>query len=113
MLIGCILSAACSDDLSPLQPSTTEDPSGRSKPRTTPGLLFDGYFVSLHGMSITRVFGQHDEKTLAQLQDVAQRAERVALMADGHMGYVMPIGGVGADREKDRGVGVGVDNARG
>lgn len=30
------------------------------------------------------VFGEHDEKTIAQLRDVASRAERVALMADGH-----------------------------
>ena len=38
----------------------------------------------------------HEENTLAQLNDVATRAERVALMADGHLGYVMPIGGVAA-----------------
>ena len=28
-----------------------------------------------------KVFGQHDESTLKQLNDVASRAERVALMA--------------------------------
>ena len=43
-----------------------------------------------------KIFGQHDENTLRQLQDVASRAERVALMADGHVGYIMPIGGVAA-----------------
>jgi len=37
-------------------------------------------------------FGEHDDKTLAQLADVAGRAEKAALMADGHLGYVMPIG---------------------
>jgi hypothetical protein len=31
------------------------------------------------------IFGTHDEKTLEQLRDVASRAERVALMADGHL----------------------------
>jgi tRNA-splicing ligase RtcB len=59
------------------------------------------------------VFGSHEEKTLAQLRDVATRAERVALMADGHMGYVMPIGGVAAYRDKVSVVGVGFDIACG
>ena len=59
------------------------------------------------------IFGQHDAKTLAQLDDVAQNAERVALMADGHMGYVMPIGGVAAYRNKVSPIGVGVDIACG
>jgi tRNA-splicing ligase RtcB len=64
-------------------------------------------------VSISRIFGQHDQKTLAQLQDVAKRAERVALMADGHQGYVMPIGGVAAYRNKASVVGVGFDIACG
>ncbi len=59
------------------------------------------------------VFGRHDEKTLAQLADVASRAEAAALMADGHLGYVMPIGGVAAYREKVSPVGVGFDIACG
>ncbi len=59
------------------------------------------------------IFGAHDEKTLAQLHDVASRAERVALMADGHLGYVMPIGGVAAYRNKVSVVGVGFDIACG
>jgi tRNA-splicing ligase RtcB len=59
------------------------------------------------------IFGTHDEKTLTQLRDVATRAERVALMADGHMGYVMPIGGVAAYRNKVSVVGVGFDIACG
>lgn len=60
-----------------------------------------------------RIFGEHDENTLAQLKDVASRAERAALMADGHLGYVMPIGGVAAYREKVSVVGVGFDIACG
>ncbi|HKV71002.1 MAG TPA: RtcB family protein [Gemmatimonadales bacterium] len=59
------------------------------------------------------IFGTHDEKTVAQLQDVASRAARVALMADGHLGYVMPIGGVAAYREQVSVVGVGFDIACG
>ncbi len=62
---------------------------------------------------ITKIFGQHDPETLAQLEDVATRAERVALMADGHLGYVMPIGGVAAYRDKVSVVGVGFDIACG
>ena len=60
-----------------------------------------------------QIFGQHEEKTLAQLRDVASRAERVALMADGHLGYVMPIGGVAAYRNQVSVVGVGFDIACG
>ena len=59
------------------------------------------------------VFGNHEEATLRQLEDVASRAERVALMADGHVGYVMPIGGVAAYREQVSVVGVGFDIACG
>src|SRR5256886_7737050 len=58
---------------------------------------------------ITKVFGQHDERTLIQLEDVASRADAAALMADGHVGYVMPIGGVAAYDNKVSVVGVGFD----
>ncbi|HUF51593.1 MAG TPA: RtcB family protein [Longimicrobiales bacterium] len=60
-----------------------------------------------------KIFGEHEESTLAQLRDVASRAERAALMADGHLGYVMPIGGVAAYRERVSVVGVGFDIACG
>src|SRR6187399_849572 len=60
-----------------------------------------------------KVFGKHDEGTLIQLEDVASRAVRVALMADGHVGYVMPIGGVAAYRGQVSVVGVGFDIACG
>ncbi|PYP51808.1 MAG: RNA-splicing ligase RtcB [Gemmatimonadetes bacterium] len=59
------------------------------------------------------IFGSHDAQTLAQLRDVASRADRVALMADGHLGYVMPIGGVAAYRRQVSVVGVGFDIACG
>jgi tRNA-splicing ligase RtcB len=63
--------------------------------------------------NISAVFGTHDEKTIAQLRDVGERAEKVALMADGHVGYVMPIGGVAAYDNKASVVGVGFDIACG
>jgi tRNA-splicing ligase RtcB (3'-phosphate/5'-hydroxy nucleic acid ligase) len=59
------------------------------------------------------VFGEHEPQTLAQLADVASRAEKASLMADGHLGYVMPIGGVAAYREQVSVVGVGFDIACG
>ncbi len=59
------------------------------------------------------IFGDHDDKTLLQLQDVASRAERAALMADGHLGYIMPIGGVAAFTDKVSVTGVGFDIACG
>ncbi|MEO8138792.1 MAG: RtcB family protein, partial [Gemmatimonadota bacterium] len=60
-----------------------------------------------------QIFGMHDENTLRQLEKVAERAHRVALMADGHVGYVMPIGGVAAYRGQVSVVGVGFDIACG
>lgn len=60
-----------------------------------------------------QIFGSHEPPTIAQLEDVASRAEHAALMADGHVGYVMPIGGVAAYRDKVSVVGVGFDIACG
>lgn len=60
-----------------------------------------------------QIFGEHDEATLKQFRDVASRADRAALMADGHVGYVMPIGGVAAYHDKVSVVGVGFDIACG
>jgi tRNA-splicing ligase RtcB (3'-phosphate/5'-hydroxy nucleic acid ligase) len=59
------------------------------------------------------IFGRHDAKTLAQLEDVASRAARTALMADGHVGYIMPVGGVAAYRNRVSVAGVGFDIACG
>ena len=60
-----------------------------------------------------QVFGQHEKQTLAQLTRVATRAEHAALMADGHLGYVMPIGGVAAYDNQVSVAGVGFDIACG
>jgi len=63
--------------------------------------------------TIRAIFGEHEENTLRQIEDVATRAEHVALMADGHLGYVMPIGGVAAYRDQVSVVGIGFDIACG
>jgi tRNA-splicing ligase RtcB len=60
-----------------------------------------------------QIFGTHDDATRAQLAQVAERARKVALMADGHVGYVMPIGGVAAYENAVSVVGVGFDIACG
>jgi tRNA-splicing ligase RtcB len=60
-----------------------------------------------------KIFGSHDEKTIAQFDHVREHAVDAALMADGHVGYVMPIGGVAAYRDRISVVGVGFDIACG
>ncbi|HET9426404.1 MAG TPA: RtcB family protein [Gemmatimonadaceae bacterium] len=60
-----------------------------------------------------RIFGRHDEQTITQFEQVRERAVDAALMADGHVGYVMPIGGVAAYRNQVSVVGVGFDIACG
>lgn len=60
-----------------------------------------------------KIFGQHEAATLAQFEGVAANAVDAALMADGHVGYVMPIGGVAAYRNQVSVVGVGFDIACG
>ncbi|HEX2719003.1 MAG TPA: RtcB family protein [Gemmatimonadaceae bacterium] len=60
-----------------------------------------------------KIFGQHDEQTLVQFEKVREHAVDAALMADGHVGYVMPIGGVAAYEDKVSVVGVGFDIACG
>jgi tRNA-splicing ligase RtcB len=62
---------------------------------------------------MSTIFGVHDENTIRQLEQVAGRARRTALMADGHVGYVMPIGGVAAYPNQVSVVGVGFDIACG
>lgn len=68
---------------------------------------------TLRNTDAKNIFGKHDRKTLTQLADVASRAEKVALMADGHLGYIMPIGGVAAYDNKISVAGVGFDIACG
>jgi tRNA-splicing ligase RtcB len=60
-----------------------------------------------------KIFGTHDEQTIIQFQHVRENAVDAALMADGHVGYVMPIGGVAAYRNQVSVVAVGFDVACG
>lgn len=60
-----------------------------------------------------KVFGTHDDNTLEQIQKVAEEADAVALMADGHLGYNMPVGGVAGYTDKISVSGVGFDIACG
>lgn len=59
------------------------------------------------------IVGNHDDATIEQFKDVAERAKRAALMADGHLGYIMPVGGVAAYENKVSIAGVGYDIACG
>src|SRR6266705_3183727 len=61
-----------------------------------------------------KVFGQHDEATLRQIERCAEAGgERAVLCADGHKGYAQPIGGVVAYKGKISLSGVGFDIACG
>ena len=62
---------------------------------------------------MSNIFGVHDDKTLAQFADVSSRAVKSALCADGHMGYIMPIGGVAGYDNQVSVAGVGYDIACG
>lgn len=64
-------------------------------------------------MTTPLIFGTHEPNTLVQLNDVASRAEHTVLCADGHLGYIMPVGAVCAYRNKASVVGVGFDIACG
>jgi tRNA-splicing ligase RtcB (3'-phosphate/5'-hydroxy nucleic acid ligase) len=62
-------------------------------------------------MPEARVFGQHDERTLAQMQRCMQVGSVAGgvLCADGHLGYAHPIGGVIAYEDHVSISGVGFD----
>lgn len=60
-----------------------------------------------------KIFNNPDTQTLQQFWQVMKNAEMGALMADAHLGYVMPIGGVAAYKNKVSPVGVGFDIACG
>jgi tRNA-splicing ligase RtcB len=61
-----------------------------------------------------KVFGQHDQATLRQIETcIDAGGERGVLCADGHKGYAQPIGGVVAYKNKISLSGVGFDIACG
>jgi tRNA-splicing ligase RtcB len=62
----------------------------------------------------TKIFGEHDEATIAQINRCVEAGgERAVLCADGHKGYAQPIGGVIAYTDKISLSGVGFDIACG
>src|SRR5438093_6722662 len=66
------------------------------------------------GFVKAKVFGQHDETTLRQIETCLEAGgERGVLCADGHKGYAQPIGGVVAYKDKISLSGVGFDIACG
>jgi tRNA-splicing ligase RtcB (3'-phosphate/5'-hydroxy nucleic acid ligase) len=62
-------------------------------------------------MTPAKIFGSHDERTLAQMDRCMQVGSVVGgvLCADGHLGYAMPVGGVIAYEEHVSISGVGFD----
>src|SRR5882762_6844182 len=55
------------------------------------------------------VWGTPDEGALSQIKTCAKTADKVALMADHHKGYAVPIGGVVAYKDRVSPSGVGYD----
>jgi tRNA-splicing ligase RtcB len=55
------------------------------------------------------VWGTPDEGAVSQIKTCAKTADRVALMADHHKGYAVPIGGVVAYKDRVSPSGVGFD----
>jgi tRNA-splicing ligase RtcB len=55
------------------------------------------------------VWGPPDEGALSQIKTCAKTADKVALMADHHKGYAVPIGGVVAYKDRVSPSGVGYD----
>src|SRR5438034_5029130 len=66
------------------------------------------------GILKAKVFGQHDEATLKQIETCLEAGgERAVLCADGHKGYAQAVGGVVAYKNKISLSGVGFDIACG
>ena len=59
------------------------------------------------------VFGEHEANTMEQARACARTADHFALMADGHLGYGVPIGGVIASESRISPTAVGFDIACG
>ena len=59
------------------------------------------------------VWGEHESNTLEQARTCARSADYFALMADGHLGYGVPIGGVIASESRISPTAVGFDIACG
>ena len=57
------------------------------------------------------IWGTPDQGAVSQIKTCARTADKVALMADHHKGYAVPIGGVVAYRDSISPSGVGYDIA--
>lgn len=60
-----------------------------------------------------KIFGTHEQNTIDQMINVEKNAVKTAIMADGHAGYIMPVGGVAAYDNAVSVMGVGFDIACG
>lgn len=58
---------------------------------------------------LNKIFGQHDEKTIAQMEKVAANGGIAVLSADAHVGMAFPVGGIWAHPDLISIHGVGVD----
>ena len=67
----------------------------------------------MHKIDNIPVWGTHEENTLEQARVCAREADYMALMADGHLGYGVPIGGVLAAESRISPTAVGFDIACG
>ena len=67
----------------------------------------------MHKIDNIPVWGTHEENTLEQARVCARQADYMALMADGHLGYGVPIGGVLAAESRISPTAVGFDIACG
>lgn len=67
-------------------------------------------YTEIHGIP---VFGDPFDNAVEQIVRCAREAERAALMADHHLGYAVPIGGVVAYEDRVSPSGVGYDIACG
>lgn len=72
-----------------------------------------GEVVGLEFYEGIPIWGGADARTIEQIKRCARTAEKVALMADNHLGYAVPIGGVVAYRDAISPSGVGYDIACG
>lgn len=64
--------------------------------------------IDVEGKDVV-ICGKHEDNTIGQISEVAKTAEYAAICADGHFGYIMPIGGVAAYDNKVSVSGVGFD----
>ena len=67
----------------------------------------------MHYVDNIPVWGDHEANTLEQAKTCARTADYFALMADGHLGYGVPIGGVIASESRISPTAVGFDIACG